>query len=135
VANNEPFGTGFVTPAALESAGYRSDFIPDSQWGTLLAYTGWAGVVALLWVGFAVVRRSSQVPAAAPWLHPLVAATGVLLLVQGTGWDVLFAQTWSIGMAALVLALRFGLDMPRLPDSPEPGARADAQLQRNPSMT
>lgn len=119
VANGKPLGTGFVTPEALQNAGYRTDYIPDSQWGTLLAYTGWPGLVALLWVGFAVVRRSFQLPAATPWLPPLVAATGVLLLVQGSGWDVLFAQTWSIGMAALVLALRFGL---------EPAARANTAL-------
>jgi hypothetical protein len=118
VANDHPFGTGFVTHDALQSAGYRSDYIPDTQWGTLLAYTGWPGVLALLWVGFAVVRRSSRLPAAAPWLHPLVAATAVLLLVQGWGWDVLFAQTWSIGMAALILALRFGL-VPNSSSSPE----------------
>jgi hypothetical protein len=128
VANDKPFGTGFVTPDALQAAGYRTSYIPDSQWGTLLAYTGWPGLVALLWVGFAVVRRSFRLPAAGPWLHPLVAATATLLLVQGSGWDVLFAQTWSIGMAALVLALRFGLETPGFSDSSEPVAQTNAAL-------
>jgi hypothetical protein len=122
VASNNPFGLGFVRGERLETAGYLPLYVPHSQWGALLAYTGWPGLLVLGWVGLAVVRRSFQLPAAAPWLNPLVAATALLVLVQGFGWDVLFSQPWSLGMISLVLALRFGLRTDSGPDSPERSA-------------
>jgi hypothetical protein len=109
VASNEPFGLGFGTPESTERAGYLSIYFPDTQWGTLLALTGWPGIFVFGWAGLALVRRSSRLPAAAPWLHPLVAATALLVLVQGFAWNILFSEPWSLGMIALVLALRFGL--------------------------
>jgi hypothetical protein len=38
-----------------------------------------------------------------------VGTTGLLVIVQGYGWNVLFAWIYAIGMIALILALRFGL--------------------------
>jgi hypothetical protein len=110
VALDAPFGLGFVGPESLDAAGFPSIYIPHSQWGSLLVFTGWVGVLLLGWAGVAVLRRSSRLPAAAPWLHPLLTATAFLVLIQGSGWNVLFSQTWSLGMIALVLALRFGLN-------------------------
>jgi hypothetical protein len=118
VALDAPFGLGFVRPESLDAAGYPSIYIPHSQWGPLLVFTGWVGVIVLGWAGVAVLRRSYRLPAAAPWLHPLLAATAFLVLIQGSGWNLLFSQTWSLGMIALVLALRFGLN----PRSEQAGA-------------
>ena len=109
IASTQPFGLGFVSGAALEDAGYPPLYGPHSQWASLLVYTGWPGVFLLLWAGVSLVRRSAQLPAAAPWLHPLLTATVVLVAVQGFAWDVFFSQPWSLGMVALVFALRFGL--------------------------
>jgi hypothetical protein len=120
IARDDPFGLGFVAPDAVEAAGYRPIDVADSQWASVLVYTGWPGVFLLVWAGFAVVRRSFQLPAAAPWLHPLVAAVGLFLLIQGFAWNIFFSQTWSIGMLALILALRFGLRTTAGRDSPEP---------------
>lgn len=119
IARDEPFGLGFVTPEALQSAGYPPLYVPHSQWATLLVYTGWPGILVLGWAGVALVRRSFQLPAAAPWLHPLFAATAILVLFQGLAWDVFFSQPWSVGMVALILALRFGLKASDSLHSPE----------------
>jgi hypothetical protein len=119
IARDEPLGLGFVTPEALESAGYPPLYVPHSQWATLLVYTGWPGILVLGWAGMALVRRSFQLPAAAPWLHPLLAATALLVLFQGLAWDVFFSQPWSVGMIALIVALRFGLRASDSLDSPE----------------
>ena len=128
IAWNHPFGLGFVAPEGLAAAGYPPIYIPHTQWGILLVYTGWPGVFLLAWAGLALVRRSSQLPASAPWLHPFVAATGLLVLIQGFGWDILFSQTWSLGMIALVLALRLGLGHSNRPTSPQPASDADPPL-------
>jgi O-Antigen ligase len=106
VASKEPFGVGFVSSDDVAKAGYDPERIPENQWAALLVFTGWPGVVLLLWGGVVLVRRSARLPAAAPWLHPLVAATAALVLVQGFGWNVLFGLTWSLGLLGLVLALR-----------------------------
>lgn len=129
IALNHPVGLGFLAPDDLARAGFLPIYLPDTQWGALLVYTGWPGVLALVWAGLALVRRSFQLPANAPWLHPLVAATGLLLLVQGFGWNVL-GQTWSLGMIALILALRLGLAAERgaIRGRPHPDvARSEAE--------
>lgn len=108
IAQDEPFGLGFVSNDALDKAGFPFVYRADNQWGTLLVYTGWPGVLLMVWAGVALVRRSSQLPAATPWLHPLVAATGLLVLVEGYGWNILFTFTYSLGMLALILACRLG---------------------------
>jgi O-Antigen ligase len=109
VAAKNPFGVGFVSPSALDAAGFPPIYIPHSQWASLLAFTGWAGILAFVWAGIALARRSFQLPAAAPWLHPVVGALLLFVLVQGSGWDLLFSQPWALGMLALILALRFSL--------------------------
>lgn len=114
LAFDKPFGLGFLSPDDLDTAGYDSYYLADNQWASVLAFTGWPGVIALIWLGIAIVRRSSRLPAAAPWLHPLVTASALLVLVQGFAWNVLFSLRWSLGMLALILACRIAL--PQRPD-------------------
>jgi hypothetical protein len=124
IAWNHPLGLGFQTRDDLKDAGYPPVFVPHTQWGTLLVYTGWPGLLALSWLLLALVQRSRQLPAAAPWLHPMIAATCLLVVVQGFAWDVLFSQTWSLGLLALVVALRLGLGAGSAPDPARTGMRS-----------
>jgi hypothetical protein len=120
IAWNKPFGVGFQKLDDLENVGFDPGRVPENQWAALLLFTGWPGVFLLLWGGVALIRRSSRLPAPAPWLHPFVVATALLVVVQGFGWDILFSEIWSLGMLALVLALRLDLRPWR---EPEVGAR------------
>lgn len=135
IAWNKPFGLGFVTPEALQTAGYPPLYVPHSQWASLLVYTGWPGILIVGWAGIALVRRSSRVPAAARWLHPLLAATALLVLVQGFAWDVFFSQPWSVGMTALIVSLRFGLGTGGNVPSPARHLERERLSQHQPTRT
>jgi O-Antigen ligase len=117
IAWDKPLGVGFQKLDKLQTVGYDPGRIPENQWAAMLVFTGWPGIVLLLWAGIAVVRRSAQLPESAPWLHPFVAATAILVAIQGFAWNVVFSQTWSLGLIALVLALRLALGPTPRPES------------------
>jgi hypothetical protein len=108
IAHRDTFGMGFVTPDEMTRNGYEPIFLPHSMWAAILAFEGWPGLILFVWVLIAVVRRSRQMPAATPWLHPLLVAAVVMTVVEGFGWNVLFSMVSGMGMLALIVGLRFG---------------------------
>ena len=109
LADQHAFGIGFVTADQMTRDGFPPLYLPHSHWASLLAFEGWPGLLAFVWLTVAVIRRSSQLPVANPWLHRLLVASAVLMFVQGFGWNVLFSMLSGLGMFALVAAVRFGL--------------------------
>jgi hypothetical protein len=93
----------------MQLTGFPQIFVPHSQWAALLALTGWFGMLAFVWTGLALIRRSREVPDPDRWLHPLLLAALVSMAVQAFGWDTLFTMTPSLGFYALLIAVRFGL--------------------------
>lgn len=109
LANNHPFGIGFVDPVTMSNDGFPLLYVAHSQWAALLALTGWPGALLFAWLGFAIVRRSAKLEASERWLHPLLIGAAVLMAVQAFGWDALFTISSALGFFALIVALRFGL--------------------------
>jgi hypothetical protein len=108
LANQKPVGLGFVSADSMTLAGYEPLYIPHSQWGSLLAFEGWPGLILFVWVMAALARRSSRLPAATRWLHPMLLGLVTFNVVEGFAWNVLFSMVSGMGMLALLIGLRFG---------------------------
>jgi hypothetical protein len=109
LADQHPLGIGFVSDQQMTEDAYPPLYIAHSQWGSLLAFEGWPGLLAFVWLMIAVIRRSRRLPVAHPWLHRLLVASAVVMVVQGLAWNVLFTLVSGMGMFALIVALRFGI--------------------------
>jgi len=107
-ANARPLGRGLVVPGSSGQS-LAEGGLSLSAWTTMLVYTGWLGVLALLWSALLLIRRSAQLPDSPGWLRPFFVAACALLLVEAFGSASIVSQPWVLGEAALVIGLRFGL--------------------------
>lgn len=109
VADKHPFGLGSVSNNVLGANGIDAGYLAHSAPASLLVYTGWVGFIAAILAFAALAAESFRYPAAAPSLHPAFLGILALLSVYSLSAAGLFGQVHVIGLAVLVLAVRFNL--------------------------
>jgi hypothetical protein len=107
-AARAPLGVGLVSADRLEAiSGVDLGHLAHSGITTMLVYGGWLGLVAAVLALASLVWASFRQPRPVPWLHPFFVGTLVMLTIYSVAAAGLAGQSWVIGLAALVAALRF----------------------------
>jgi hypothetical protein len=113
VARSHPLGLGVLNVTRLDAYGIVRGYLAHSGVATLLLFGGWPALGLALLTIFALIRRSFQIAAATPWLHPAFVAVVLMLSVYSISAAGLAGDPWVIPLGALAVALRFTLQQPR----------------------
>jgi hypothetical protein len=112
-ARAHPAGIGVSDLPRFEAHNIDSGYLAHSGVATLLIIGGWPALLLAILSILALLRRSFQVPAATPWLHPAFVGSLTVLAVYSISAGGVAGDAWVICLAALIVAVRFGLDVPR----------------------
>lgn len=103
-----PLGIGFRDATTLSAAtGVDPLFVTHSTPAWLLVFTGWPGFLAAIGLALATIVASFVARAREPWHHPAFVATASFFLIYSFSTFGLVGQPWVIGIASLLVALRF----------------------------
>jgi hypothetical protein len=108
MATEHPLGIGFRDAATLTAeTSIDPLYVTHSTPSWLLVFTGWPGFIAGFALVLACLVASFFAPSREPWHHPAFVAAGLFFLVYSFGAFGLVGQPWVIGVASLLVALRF----------------------------
>jgi hypothetical protein len=112
-ARAHPTGIGVADEPRIEAHNIDPTYLAHSGVTTLLVVGGWPALFLTVAIILAVLRRSFEVRAATPWLHPAFVGALTMLTTYSIGAAGVAGDAWVILLTALVVAVRFGLPMPR----------------------
>jgi hypothetical protein len=107
VARAHPYGLGVLDTARLDVERIDPGYLAHSGVAMLLIFGGWPALLSALLAILALLRRSSQLPASTPWLHPAFVGVLTMLSVYTISAAGLAGDPWVIPLGALAVALRF----------------------------
>jgi hypothetical protein len=107
-AARHPLGIGFREASTLATeTGVDPLFVTHSTPAWLLVFTGWPGLVIAIGLIVASIVASFSAQAREPWHHPAYVALACFFLVYSFSTFGLVGQPWVIGVASLLVAVRF----------------------------
>jgi O-Antigen ligase len=113
IAREHPLGLGVLDAARLDAEGIDPSYLVHSGVANLLILGGWLALGTALLAILSVLRRSFEVPASTPWLHPGFVAVVTMLCFYSISAAALAGDPWVIPLGALAVSLRFTLISPK----------------------
>jgi hypothetical protein len=102
-----PTGIGFRDASSLANAQVDPLVVTHSTPAWLFVFMGWPGVLAVFGLILASLIASFFVPAREAWHHPAYVASVCFFLIYSFSTFGLVGQPWVIGIASMLVAVRF----------------------------